>query len=751
MKRKIISLSVIFCGAAVAVFILVGYIPGAKADTSNFSANAPSACAIGFNWTETGNSLNYDYYQYKAWIGRASQGSLINWATLDKSNITLSGTGRSFLITNAAYGDKGPKPNTSYYVMLQGCLNVGGCTPISSKSEPYPVRTSDIASPPAPPTSLSTLGWPGDLPNIAWQPSATPSYSGFRIYRSDTDTNASSFTNVDTKSSDDFLSQKSQWQDNSLSGTSIATSSPHFYEIQTYETDQYCQPVDNTTSQSANWVKFNSTLSTILTVPQTPNKVGPNSITQTSGQFNVVFGWQNVLNNTGYNFDIASDKNFTNIVNSQSYSQNTNSTQSFTLSPNQIFYYRIKALNSSAGNSSFSDYAAGVIQTGLVAPVNPVAAILSADPTAKKVTVNLAWSDTAQYQRQIDIYRGTDGANFSLVATLSPSSCIGGSCIYPTSYVDNNKGAKLDIGPTYYYKVSFVYTDPIIIGSGNTVEVPSSVFSIDSNVTPLTNYAWSGQAANGGTDPGIGWISFSAANETGATAPYGVFMNTSTGVLSGYAWTEWNGWLSFNPGDLTGCHSGNCNAQVNLSTGQVSGWAKFIGADSTQGAWDGWVSLSGSNGLPPGNARAVSWGVTYDPSTGKFSGEGWGGDVAGWISWCDSAPFASGANRYCVTTGAGTLPSANAPTIISTSSTANSITVTWTNPISYSQIQIEQTNAPNMSAQQIQDKGNYIVVRTFNSSNPSDAAYTKAISSISYTIPNLNASSTYGIFVRGTP
>src|SRR3989344_3554235 len=83
----------------------------------------------------------------------------------------------------------------------------------------------------------------------------------------------------------------------------------------------------------------------------------------------------------------------------------------------------------------------------------------------------------------------------------------------------------------------------------------------------LLGFAWSSN---------VGWISFNSENcdadnsgtsdgapagcpPSGATIPnYGVNVDKTTGIASGYAWSSNVGWLSFNQSDLTGCPSGAC-------------------------------------------------------------------------------------------------------------------------------------------------------------------------------------------------
>jgi hypothetical protein len=132
----------------------------------------------------------------------------------------------------------------------------------------------------------------------------------------------------------------------------------------------------------------------------------------------------------------------------------------------------------------------------------------------------------------------------------------------------------------------------------------------------VSGWAWS---------ENIGWISFNCTNQGScATVDYGVNIG-SDGILSGYAWSENIGWISFNQADLSGCPSGTCRAEVDLATGEVSGWARAL---SYGGGWDGWIHLRGS-----------SYGVSIDFSTSpkEFEGWAWGGEVIGWISFnCDN-------------------------------------------------------------------------------------------------------------------
>ncbi|MBU4298460.1 PKD domain-containing protein, partial [Patescibacteria group bacterium] len=154
---------------------------------------------------------------------------------------------------------------------------------------------------------------------------------------------------------------------------------------------------------------------------------------------------------------------------------------------------------------------------------------------------------------------------------------------------------------------------------------------------------------------------------------YGVNIDPSTGIFSGYAWagggeaggvaTATIGWISFATSSLVSCPSGSCEAKLNADN-TVSGWARACsvfqsgcsGATSTNtGGWDGWVRL-----------RNTNYGVSLNPSTKEFEGWAAGWDdstttaVIGWISFnCNNPelPTPRCTNDYKVMTSVSLPPS----------------------------------------------------------------------------------------------
>ncbi|MBX4198874.1 hypothetical protein KW800_01195 [Candidatus Parcubacteria bacterium] len=110
----------------------------------------------------------------------------------------------------------------------------------------------------------------------------------------------------------------------------------------------------------------------------------------------------------------------------------------------------------------------------------------------------------------------------------------------------------------------------------------------------LSGYAWS---------ENVGWISFKGPT-------YGVTLSNTTGLFSGHAWSENIGWISFQQADGTSCGGG---ALMNLATGAVSGWAKVLSTGAC-------VHLAGTG-----------YAVAYTSATSRFSGYAWSDTDVGWI------------------------------------------------------------------------------------------------------------------------
>jgi len=173
--------------------------------------------------------------------------------------------------------------------------------------------------------------------------------------------------------------------------------------------------------------------------------------------------------------------------------------------------------------------------------------------------------------------------------------------------------------------------------------LPSGVFAGTEH--SMSGWAWSDN---------IGWISFNSTNcdtdsngfidsscsggdnATTVVKDYGVNVN-SNGNLQGYAWSDNVGWILF--GNLarygyffpTGNGTLPRDASIDAE-GNMLGWAKAISADNK--GWDGWISLSGTWTNPNDNTTGT-YGVNIGDTTSPFvtaSAENKTNDILTWVT-----------------------------------------------------------------------------------------------------------------------
>lgn len=127
---------------------------------------------------------------------------------------------------------------------------------------------------------------------------------------------------------------------------------------------------------------------------------------------------------------------------------------------------------------------------------------------------------------------------------------------------------------------------------------------------------------------------------------YGVEIDITTGALSGYAWSDNIGWISFEPVSVVGCPDTSfipdpipgspCQAYINLTDGKVYGWARACSVfdsgcsgavtSGNLGGWSGWIKFDGSDPLYESYLDSV-------PNPSEFRKWAWGDNVViGWVS-----------------------------------------------------------------------------------------------------------------------
>lgn len=141
-------------------------------------------------------------------------------------------------------------------------------------------------------------------------------------------------------------------------------------------------------------------------------------------------------------------------------------------------------------------------------------------------------------------------------------------------------------------------------------DVVAQTGSTSSGTTKLSGYAWS---------ENIGWISF-----TDGSKPV---IKSADGSLDGYAWSEHIGWIQF--GGLSGFPVSSLGGNAKLTGTTLSGWARAVSgfpptSSDNRGGWDGWISLNNVN-------ISASPSSSFTPSC--KGGCAWGSDVVGWVDF----------------------------------------------------------------------------------------------------------------------
>lgn len=184
---------------------------------------------------------------------------------------------------------------------------------------------------------------------------------------------------------------------------------------------------------------------------------------------------------------------------------------------------------------------------------------------------------------------------------------------------------------------------------------------------PITGWIWGGseEGAEGvinGNETGVGWISMSNTTGGGTTA-YGMNVPDATCVgsacdLSGYAWSENVGWISFQEtGPFPTVAAGDdypYSPRVDVASGEIRGWARIMSmpqAGANAGGWTGWIRLHSDSHSP------APYGVKIDYTVGKISGYAWSEEL--------------GAIKFNGTNGSGEPIGAQVPAPVTTLTVSN--------------------------------------------------------------------------------
>lgn len=369
-------------------------------------------------------------------------------------------------------------------------------------------------------------------------------------------------------------------------------------------------------------------------VSVTMQNTGTNTWTQTG---NYSFGSQNPPDNTNWGFGRV------NLDAGDSIALGQQKTFNFTITaPAVIGTYNFQWQMVQDGVEWFGATSPNVAVTVSLNPdtTNPSTPAGVSAVTVSQSSIDLSWNASTD---PVIGGQTTSGIAGYWVYRNGSATPVNASLITGTSYTDGGLSTQ----------TSYTYTVRAQDNAGNQSGLSSSAGATTLPPPNVSGYAWA--------DDIIGWIHLSGTALD--TSPYGVLVSSaSPGVLSGYAWANPNdsvagtnniGWISFNANvdesGTLGCPSNICTAQLNRSTGQVSGWARAcsvfasgcsgaLRASSELGGWDGWIKFgSGGNYTQPVTVSGCNW-----------SGYAWGGGTTiGWIHFGGASYSVTGSGDGC--------------------------------------------------------------------------------------------------------
>lgn len=107
---------------------------------------------------------------------------------------------------------------------------------------------------------------------------------------------------------------------------------------------------------------------------------------------------------------------------------------------------------------------------------------------------------------------------------------------------------------------------------------------------PSGGWLWSGSESSEGSYQGMGWFSASSVDGN----QYSIEIPETDGDVSGYTWSEYYGWIDFQP---EGPYPTAPAHSVQRTGKMLTGWARILSIQNegvNSGNWNGWIKMSGS-------------------------------------------------------------------------------------------------------------------------------------------------------------
>ncbi|MDP1706274.1 MAG: hypothetical protein Q8L36_00410 [bacterium] len=519
---------------------------------TSFQADPISACAIRLSWTTDVQPAAISFNQGGA-----------QWYQLENNS-------NSFVYSDSdnRFG-LAPGEQKNFRIRVTDGGNWITSNAVSSRSYSLPVA-------PALPDNLSNnwvLNGDGHRLDISWQANAEQGQDRRPGQPRANDDNFADFTGFEIKRDD--LGAYSLLKLSDFNGTygliDTLFNANHSFRVRTYQTDKYCSGEDGTINY------FDENNSKNISIPKQPMSFGEIERNINANPIAIKFGWTQLAG-----ADLAAVSSFRleqfieNGDNWDSVSvqtlDNNNASESGFINfsvPEASYKMELKACKTASGVTGCSAPASFLVSPILPGPENFGWGLQSLARN-NEAKIFLSWKDGNILGNRLrtEIWRRVFGGDWPNNPVRSFEN------EFPQSFVDY-----VQVNDTYQYRTDFIYQN------GNSeIATSSPVLTVNlNNLSPLVGWAWSSN---------LGWIKLNNGNVDNLNGRYGVYVNDNNRLM-GYAWSSNNGWVSFNMTDSNNCPGGSCNG-AQRNDNQIIGWAKFLVADPTKGAWTGWLHLSSS-------------------------------------------------------------------------------------------------------------------------------------------------------------
>jgi hypothetical protein len=371
------------------------------------------------------NRVNFYYWRDGAGVPLCTP----NYPTSNPTECSVTGTGPTYTISNAKITAV-PSNAGNDVVQCMGVVVNGVNVGLPVGQELYVNVTAGTGTAPTMPATISATANSSSQITVNWSDSSN-NETGFEIQRA---TNAAFTANMAT------ISPTIAPNTTSKPITGLTASTTYFFRVRSI----------NSAGSSA-WKSMTTGVATQAAPVTAPTMPATISATANSSS-QITVNWSDSSNNeTSFTLQRARNSSFTTELTtlSSTLAAGTTSYQSSGLLASTIYFYRVRA-NNSSGSSAYKAMTTGV--TTLAAATTPAAPSGLSGSASSSSQINLTFTDNASNESTFTLERATNSGFTSGLTTVSSSI----ASISGTGASGLHADSPVTASTTYYYRVKAV-------------------------------------------------------------------------------------------------------------------------------------------------------------------------------------------------------------------------------------------------------------------------------------------------------